>query len=217
MEFRTYVPGDPIEGTELIDDGWHDVVCVKADDGFDADGTGRLKLTFRPVREADRFAWPVLRITDSARGLRLAAAVSDALGIDRSQGLSLYPEDVEGKRLSIRTRKWSGDDNRESVGIDSVRAVGIVSGFAGGVAPGGRRPAADASAVVRPGRWEEPSTQAAAVEDPTADPDFPSPPPAAAPALRPAETQPPRRGGGRAPRSEAGGPPAARGGDDIPF
>ena len=127
MEFRSYQPGMAIEGTEPLPDGRHDVVIIKADDGFDNDGTARLKLVFAPLSKPEVHSWPVLRITDSQRGLRFSVAIADALGIDRSEGLVLDPDDLEGKKVRITTRQWSGDDGRVNVGIDSVRPFGFVA------------------------------------------------------------------------------------------
>ncbi len=122
MEFKNYTPGEAIEGTELLEDGRHECVILKAEDGFDNDGTARMRIVLQPLNRPERFAWPVLRITDSARGVRFAAAIADALGIDRSTGLGLYPEDLQGQTVTVTTRQWKDDQSgRVSVSVDGIR------------------------------------------------------------------------------------------------
>jgi hypothetical protein len=121
MEFTSYTPGMPIEGTQLLDDGTHEVVIVDAEDGYDQDGTARTRVTFAPASGPSRFAWPVLKVGDNKRGLRFAVALADAIGVGRSDGLILDPADLKGQRVRIVTRQYDGNDGRRGVGVDSIQ------------------------------------------------------------------------------------------------
>ena len=160
MEFTSYTPGMAIEGTEPLEDGRHECIIVNADDGFDSDGTARLRLTLQPTNRPERYSWPVLRITDSARGLRFAVAIADALGIDRTTGLGLEPDEIRGKRVTVTTRQWKDDQGRTNVGVDGIRPAALPRQFeqaqpAKAAAAKPRTPAAKVAAA----RGEEPGEQ----------------------------------------------------------
>lgn len=173
MEFRSYQPGMAIEGTEPLEDGRHDVVIVSADDGFDPDGTARLKVTFAPISKPERFAWPVLRITDSPRGLRFSVAIADALGIDRSQCLVLDPDEIRGQKVRITTRQWTGDDGRVNVGVDSVRPFGFVAAAPTTKAPTVEPVAEEPAKPARPARTPAAKVKQAAGQPVGGDDDVP--------------------------------------------
>lgn len=154
MEFTSYEPGQPIEGTEPLEDGRYECLIVAAEDRFDNDGSPHLRVTFMPVKGGDVYAWPVLKITDSARGIRFGAALADALQIDRSNGLYLASSEIRGKRVLISTRRWE-DQGRVNVGIDTIRGTWTVRGGAVAAAPA---PAAEPAPVKA-----KPRTPAAAV------------------------------------------------------
>jgi len=155
MEFTTYTPGQPIEGTEPLEDGRYECVIVSAEDKFDNDGSAHLRVTFMPLKGGEVYAWPVLKITDSARGIRFGAALADALQIDRSNGLDLDPRELRGKRVMVSTRRWDDDKGRVNVGVDSIRGTWTVRGGAVAAAPA---PAAEPAPVKA-----KPRTPAAAV------------------------------------------------------
>jgi hypothetical protein len=155
MEFTSYQPGQPIEGTEPLEDGRHECVIVSAEDKYDNDGTGNLRVVFQPVKGGEVYAWPVLKIGDTARGIRFGAALADALQINRDNGLSLVPREILGKRVLVSTRRWVDDQSRTNVGIDTIRGTWTVRGGAVAAAPA---PAAE-PAPAKP----KPRTAAAAV------------------------------------------------------
>ena len=154
MEFTSYTPGQAIEGTEPLEDGRHECVIVSAEDGFDNDGSARMRVVFQPIKGAEVYAWPALKISDTARGVRFGAALADALQIDRSNGLYLDPREIRGKRVLISTRRWE-DQGRVNVGIDTIRGTWTVRGGAVAAAPA---PAAEPAPVKA-----KPRTPAAAV------------------------------------------------------
>lgn len=135
MEFKNYQPGQAIEGTEPLEDGRHECVIVCAEDKFDNDGTANLRVVFQPIRGAEVYAWPVLKISDTARGIKFGAALADALQIDRSAGLDLDPRELRGKKVLVSTRRWVDDQSRTNVGVDSVRGTWTVRGGAVAAAP----------------------------------------------------------------------------------
>jgi hypothetical protein len=155
MEFQSYTPGQAIEGTEPLEDGRHECVIVSAEDKFDNDGTANLRVVFQPIKGAEVYAWPVLKISDTARGIRFGAALADALQIDRSNGLDLDPRELRGKRVLVSTRRWVDDQSRTNVGVDSIRGTWTVRGGAVAAAPA---PAAESAPVKA-----KPRTPAAAV------------------------------------------------------
>jgi len=155
MEFHSYTPGQPIEGTEPLEDGRHECIIVSAEDKFDNDGSAHLRVTFMPLKGGEVYAWPVLKITDSTRGIRFGAALADALQIDRSNGLDLDPRELRGKRVLVSTRRWVDDQSRTNVGVDSIRGTWTVRGGAVAAAPA---PAAEPAPVKA-----KPRTPAAAV------------------------------------------------------
>jgi hypothetical protein len=156
MEFQSYTPGQAIEGTEPLEDGRHECVIVSAEDKFDNDGTANLRVVFQPIRGAEVYAWPVLKISDTARGIRFGAALADALQIDRSNGLDLDPRELRGKRVLVSTRRWVDDQSRTNVGVDSIRGTWTVRGGAVAAAPA---PAPEPAPV----KAAKPRTPAAAV------------------------------------------------------
>jgi hypothetical protein len=155
MEFQSYTPGQAIEGTEPLEDGRHECVIVSAEDKFDNDGTANLRVVFQPLKGAEVYAWPVLKISDTARGIRFGAALADALQIDRSAGLDLDPRELRGKRVLVSTRRWVDDQSRTNVGVDSIRGTWTVRGGAVAAAPAPTPEAAPVKA--------KPRTPAAAV------------------------------------------------------
>ena len=159
MEFSSYTPGQAIEGTEPLEDGRHECVIVSAEDKFDNDGTAHLRVVFQPLKGADVYAWPALKISDSARGIRFGAALADALQIDRSAGLELDPREIRGKKVLISTRRWVDDQSRTNVGVDSIRGTWSIRGGAVAVAPVSRPAETEAT----PQAKAKPRTPAAAV------------------------------------------------------
>lgn len=160
MDFQTYTPGQPIEGTELLEDGRYECVIVAAEDLLDNDGPAHLRVTFMPIRGGDIYAWPVLKITDTARGIRFGAALADALQIDRSNGLRLEPIRIRGQRVLVSTRRWGDDKGRTSVGVDAIRGTWTERGGAIPAAPQSRMAETQATA---PAAAPKPRTPAAAV------------------------------------------------------
>ena len=156
MEFQNYTPGQAIEGTEPLEDGRHECLIVSAEDGYDNDGSARMRIVFQPIKGAEVYAWPALKITDSSRGVRFAAALADALQIDRSNGLHLDPHELRGKRVLVSTRRWTDDQGRTNVGIDTIRGTWTVRGSAVAAAPA---PAPEPA----PAKAAKPRTPAAAV------------------------------------------------------
>jgi len=156
MEFTNYTPGQAVEGTEPLEDGRHECVIVAAEDRFDNDGSANMRVVFQPLKGAEVYAWPVLKITDSQRGVRMACALADALQIDRSNGLELKPREITGKRVLVSTRRWQDDQGRNNVGVDTIRGTWTIRG--------GEVPAAP---VTRPAETRatapKPRTAAAAV------------------------------------------------------
>lgn len=122
MEFRGYDPGEPVEGTEPLEDGRHVVRIVKAEDVLPPDGPGHLRVVFARLEMADRWAWPVCRIGDDARGRRLAVALADAVGLDRATRLVIDPEDVVGQVVEITTARWQGE-TRSGVAVNAIAAA----------------------------------------------------------------------------------------------
>lgn len=155
MEFTNYTPGQAVEGTEPLEDGRHECLIISAEDGYDNDGSARMRVVFQPIKGAEVYAWPVLKITDTARGVRFGCALADALQIDRSAGLFLDPREIRGKRVLVSTRRWTDDQGRTNVGIDTVRGTWTVRGSAVAAAPAAAPEAAPAKA--------KPRTPAAAV------------------------------------------------------
>ncbi len=135
MEFTSYQPGQAIEGTEPLEDGRHECVIVSAEDNYPSDCTAHLRVVFQPIKGAEVYAWPVLKISDTARGIRFGAALADALQIDRSAGLDLDPREIRGKRVLVSTRRWTDDQGRTNVGIDTIRGTWTVRGGAVAAAP----------------------------------------------------------------------------------
>ena len=158
MEFTNYTPGQPIEGTEPLEDGRYECVIVSAEDKFDNDGSAHLRVTFMPLKGGEVYAWPVLKITDSARGIRFGAALADALQIDRSNGLDLDPRELRGKRVLVSTRRWDDDKGRTNVGVDAIRGTWTERGGAIPAAPVSRP--AETKATIAAAK---PRTPAAAV------------------------------------------------------
>lgn len=139
MEFTQYTPGQAIEGTEPMEDGRHECLIVSAEDRYDNNGDAHLRVVFQPVKGAEVYAWPVLKISDSARGVRFGCALADALKIDRSAGLFLDPREIRGKKVLVSTRRWQDDQGRTNVGVDTVRGTWTVRGAA--MDPEGEAPA----------------------------------------------------------------------------
>jgi hypothetical protein len=162
MEFTSYQPGQPIEGTEPLEDGRYECVIVAAEDRFDNDGSAHLRVTFMPIKGGDVYAWPVLKITDTARGIRFGAALADALQIDRSNGLRLEPIHIRGQRVLVSTRRWDDDKGRTNVGVDAIRGTWTERGGAIPAAPQTRPAETEAVAGPPPAKWK-PRTPAAAV------------------------------------------------------
>ena len=156
MEFTSYQPGQAIEGTEPLEDGRHECLIVSAEDGFDNDGSARMRVVFQPIKGAEVYAWPALKISDTARGVRFGAALADALQIDRSNGLYLDPREIRGKRVLVSTRRWTDDQGRVNVGIDTIRGTWTVRGGEVPAAPQSRPAETRATAP-------KPRTPAAAV------------------------------------------------------
>ena len=162
MDFQTYTPGQPIEGTEPLEDGRYECVIVAAEDRFDNDGSAHLRVTFMPIKGGDVYAWPVLKITDTARGIRFGAALADALQIDRSNGLRLEPIHIRGQRVLVSTRRWDDDKGRTNVGVDAIRGTWTERGGAIPAAPVSRPAETEAVAGPAPAK-PKPRTGAAAV------------------------------------------------------
>lgn len=160
MEFQSYTPGQAIEGTEPLEDGRHECVIVSAEDKYDNDGTANLRVVFQPIKGAEVYAWPVLKISDTARGIRFGAALADALQIDRSAGLDLDPRELRGKKVLVSTRRWVDDQSRTNVGVDSIRGTWTERGGAIPAAPQSRPAETRATA---PAAAPKPRTPAAAV------------------------------------------------------
>lgn len=158
MEFTNYTPGQAIEGTEPLEDGRHECLIVSAEDGFDNDGSARMRIVFQPIKGAEVYAWPALKISDTARGVRFGAALADALQIDRSNGLYLDPREIRGKRVLVSTRRWTDDQGRVNVGIDTIRGTWTVRGGSVAASPA-PAPAPEAA----PAKVAKPRTPAAAV------------------------------------------------------
>ena len=183
MDFQTYTPGQPIEGTEPLEDGRYECVIVAAEDRFDNDGSAHLRVTFMPIKGGDVYAWPVLKITDTARGIRFGAALADALQIDRSNGLRLEPIHIRGQRVLVSTRRWDDDKGRTNVGVDAIRGTWTERGGAIPAAPQSRPAETRATApaaVPKPTapRPAKPQPIAAGAEPPAREPgdedaDFP--------------------------------------------
>jgi len=119
MRWENYDAGQAIEGTEPLEDGRHTVRVVTAEETTDRDGRESLRVKFAPLEHADRWAWPVLRIGTDARGLRLAVQLADALGLDRSRGLSITPADCSGAVVVISTARWQSEHGA-GVRVDAV-------------------------------------------------------------------------------------------------
>lgn len=120
MEFTSYEPGEPIEGLTQIEDGEHLCVISEAKQSFDNDGNSQYRIVFQPKQNPSQFVWPVLKIGDNKRGVKFGVAIADALGIDRSEGLTLDPAELKGRSILITTSKWTDDGGRVNVAVQGV-------------------------------------------------------------------------------------------------
>ena len=122
MEFTNYQPGVPSEGLALIEDGDHVCKIVEAKREWNDSGVSVYRVKFMPRLNAESCKWPVLKMPDNARGVTFGKALADALGIDRSVRLSLPPEQVMGRVVTINTKRFSSDDGRQGVNVESISA-----------------------------------------------------------------------------------------------
>lgn len=125
MEFTSYVPGVPSEGLTAIEDGDHVCKITAAEQHFDERGASNLRVTFMPVARPEDSVWPVIRIGDNTRGLKFGKALADALGIDRSERLVLHPDDLIGRKVTIRTARFISSDGRSGVSVESIAAAPV--------------------------------------------------------------------------------------------
>lgn len=122
MEFTTYEPGVPSEGLTLIDDGDHVCKIVEAVQQWNNNGVSVYRVKFMPRINAEGCKWPVLNMPDNSRGVTFGKALADALGIDRSVKLSLPPEQLIGRVVTINTKRFSSEDGRQGVNVESISA-----------------------------------------------------------------------------------------------
>lgn len=129
MEFTSYTPGMPIEGVEPLENGRHECVISSSKDEYDNQGNPRQRVVFQPMSSPEQYRWPVVLLTDSSRGVQMAVALADALGIDRSTGLGLDPREITGKRVTVTTRQSVDDQGRTNVWVDAIRPSALPRQF----------------------------------------------------------------------------------------
>lgn len=122
MEFTSYQPGVPSEGLTPIEDGDHVCKIVNAEQQWNNSGVSVYRVKFMPRINAEGCKWPVLNMKDDERGVVFARALADALGIDRSSKLILPPELVIGRVVTIATKRFTSDDGRQGVSVESISA-----------------------------------------------------------------------------------------------